>query len=174
MEIIYTPHDFDSILLCSGDSHYCEVIRKASIQGIKVYICAVGIDASSDLTSLAPLYPIEKYLDVQLTHRMPGQQPLIGLSPKDLARWVKFVGILDSVESRLPFVGLSYFHRQIMLSYLMGGQTADDRRVYVENAREQGIVTIESIDNPARPGFKMSIIKLNRDNPVVKEILARK
>ncbi len=174
MEIIYTPRDFDSILLCSGDSHYCEVIRKASIKGVKVYICAVGADASPDLTSLAPLYPIEKYLDIQLTRRMPGQQPLTGLSPKDLARWVKFVTILDSVESTLPFVSLSYFYKQIMLSYLIGGQTQDDRWAYIESARESEIITIEKIDNPTRPGFKMSVIKLNREDPVVKEILIRK
>ncbi|MBM3119442.1 MAG: NYN domain-containing protein [Chloroflexi bacterium] len=174
MEAIYTPRDFDSILLCSGDSHYCEVIRKASIKGVKVYICAVGADASTDLTSLAPLYPIEKYLDIQLTRRMPGQQPLTGLSPKDLARWVKFVTILDSIESTLPFVSLSYFHKQIMLSYLIGGQTQDDRWAYIESARESEIITTEKIDNPARPGFKMSIIKLNRENPIVKEILIRK
>lgn len=174
MELIFTPHDFDSILLCSGASHYCEVVRKASIKGIKIYICAVGIDASPDLTSLAPLYPIEKYLDIQLTRKLPEQQVLTGLSPRDLVRWAKFVSILDSVESKLPFVALSYFHKDIMLSYLIGGQTQDDRYAYIESARESEIISIEQIDNLARPGNKMSVIKLNRDNPVVKEILARK
>ncbi len=156
MELIYTPHDFNSILLCSGDSHYCEPIRKASIKGIKVYICAVGVDASPDLISLAPLYPIEKYLDTQLTRKVPGQQILAGLSPRDLARWAKFVSILDSVESRLPFVGLNYFHKEIMLSYLIGGQTDDDRWAYIESTREHEIVNIEQIDNPARPTFKLA------------------
>jgi uncharacterized LabA/DUF88 family protein len=174
MEIICTPHDFDSILLCSGDSHYCEVVRKASVKGIKIYICAVGIDASPDLTSLAPLYPIEKYLEIQLTRKLPTQQVLTGLSPRDLARWAKFVNILDSVESKLPFVAFSYFNKDIMLAYNIGGQTQDDRYAYIESARESGIISIEEIDNPARPGKKMSVIKLNRDNPVVKEILARK
>lgn len=174
MELILTPHDFDSILLCSGDSHYCEVVRKASIKSIKIYVCAVGIDASPDLTSLAPLYPIEKYLDIRLTPKLPEQQVLTGLSPKDLVPWTKFVSILDSVESRLPFVAFSYFHKDIMLSYLIGGQTQDDRYAYIEHAREAEIITIEQIDNPARPGKKMTVIKLNRDNPVVKEILGRK
>jgi uncharacterized LabA/DUF88 family protein len=174
MELIFTPHDFDSILLCSGDSSYCEVVRKVSIKGIKIYICAVGIDASPDLTSLAPLYPIEKYLDVQLTRKLPEQQVLTGLSPRDLFHWAKFVSILDSVESRLSFVAFSYFHRDIMLAYNIGGQTQDDRYAYIESARESGIIGVEQIDNPARPGKKMSVIKLNRDNPVVKEILGRK
>ena len=174
MELIFTPHDFDSILLCSGDSTYCEVVRKASIKGIKIYICAVGIDASSDLTSLAPLYPVEKYLDIQLTRKVPGQQMLTGLSPKEIAHWAKFVRILNGVESALPFVALSYFHKQIMLSYLIGGQTDDDRWAYIESARETEIVNIEQIDNPTRPGYQMRIIKLKRDNPIVKEILARK
>jgi len=173
-EAIFTPHDFDSILLCSGDSHYCEPIRKASLKNIKVYICAVGPDVSPDLTSLAPFYPIERYLDIALTRRMVEQQFLPGMPPKDIAHWVKLVRILDGVESALPFVALSYFHKQIMLSYLIGGQTDDDRWAYIESAREAEIVNIEQIDNPARPGYQMRVIKLNRDNPIVKEILARK
>lgn len=174
METIYTPHDFDSILLCSGDSHYCEPVRKASLKNIKVYICAVGVDVSPDLTSLAPLYPIERYLNITLNRKVAEQQTLTGLSPRDIAHWAKFVGILDSIESTLPFVSLSYFHKQIMLSYLIGGQTNDDRWAYIESAREAEIVSIEQIDNPTRPGHRMRVIKLNRDNPIVKEILARK
>jgi len=174
VEAIFIPHDFDSILLCSGDSHYCEPIRKASIQGIKVYICAVGPDVSSDLVSLAPFYPIERYFDIALTRRVAEQQFLPGMPPKDISHWVKLVRILDGVESALPFVALSYFHKQIMLSYLIGGQTDDDRWAYIESAREAGIVNIEQIDNPTRPGYQMRVIKLNRDNPIVKEILARK
>jgi hypothetical protein len=174
IELIFTPHDFDSILLCSGDSHYCEPIRKASIKDIKVYVCAVGLDVSSELTSLAPFYPIEGYLGISLTRKMSEQQTFTGLAPKDLARWSKFVSILDSLESNLPFVALSYFHKDIMLSYYLGGQTQDDRWAYLESAREAGVISMEQIDNPARPGFKMREIKLNRENPIVKEILARK
>jgi hypothetical protein len=173
-EAIFTPQDFDSILLCSGDSHYCEPIRKASIRGVKVYICAVGLDVSADLTSLAPFYPIERYLDTSLTRKMSEQQVLTGLSPKDIARWAKFVSILDAIESKLPFVALSYFNKDIMLSYNLGGQTQDDRWAYLEHAREAAIINIEQIDNPARLGFKMRVVKLNRSNPIVKEILARK
>jgi len=173
-EAIFTPRDFDSILLCSGDSHYCEPVRKASVKGIRIYICAVGLDVSPDLTSLVPFYPIERYLETALTRKMSEQQILTGLSPKDIAHWTKFVSILSSIESRLPFVALSYFHKVIMLSYNLGGQTQDDRWAYLESARESEIISMEQIDNPARPSFKMRVIKLNRDNPIVKEILARK
>ena len=170
---IYTPRDFDIILLCAGDAHYCEPIRQVSIKHIKIYVCAVGVDVSPDLTSLAPFYPIEKYLDITLTPKK-GQPTLTSLSPRDIAKWAKFVSILDSIESTLPFVAISYFHKDIMLSYNLGGRTQDDRRAYLESARESSVISIEEIDNPARPGFKMRVIKLSRDNPIVKEILVRK
>lgn len=173
-ELIMTSRDFDSILLGSGDSDYCEVIRKANIKNIKAYICAVGRDASPDLTSLAPLYPIERFLNIQLTPKTLEQHSLSGLSPKDLARWTKLVTILDSVESRLPYVTRSYFLKTIMLSYGIGGQTSDDRWAFLESARENEIITIDTIDNPTRPGFKLATVKLNRDNPIVREILSRK
>ena len=127
IEAILIPHDFDVILLCSGDAHYCEPIRKASIKGIRVYICAVGLDVSPDLASLAPFYPIERYLNTTLTRRVAEQQQLPGIPPKNIGHWVKLVRILDSLESTLPFVAVGYFHKQIMLSYLIGGQTDDDR-----------------------------------------------
>lgn len=173
IKAIYTPRDFDIILLCAGDAHYCEPIRQVSIKHIKIYVCAVGADVSPDLTSLAPFYPIEKFLDITLTPKK-GQPTLTSLSPRDIAKWAKFVSILDSMESKLPFVAVSYFHKDIMLSYNLGGQTQDARSAYIENAREAEIINIDQIDNPARVGFKMRVIKLNRDNTIVKEILARK
>jgi hypothetical protein len=170
---IYTPRDFDIFLLCAGDAHYCEPIRQVSIKHIKIYICAVGVDVSPDLTSLAPFYPIEKYLDITLTPKK-GQPTLMSLSPRDMLKWAKFVSVLDSMESKLPWVAVSYFHKDIMLSYNLGGQTQDARSTFIENARVNEIISIEEIDNPTRPGYKMRIIKLNRENAIVKEILARK
>lgn len=174
MEAVFTPQDYNNILICSGDQGYCEAIRKALLKGMKVYVCAVGLDVSQDLTSLAPFYPIERYLDIQLTRKLPGQAQLTGLPAKELAHWSKFVSILDSIESKLDFVALTYFHKDIMLAYHLGGQTHDDRWACLETARESGILSIEQIDNPARPGFKMRIVKLNRENQLVKEILSRK
>lgn len=173
IKAIYTPHDFDIILLCAGDAHYCEPIRQVSIKHIKTYVCAVGANVSPDLTSLAPFYPIEKYLDITLTQKK-GQPTLTSLSPRDISKWAKFVSILDSMESKLPWVAVSYFHKDIMLSYNLGGQTQDARAAYIENAIESEIINMEQVDNPARPGFKMRVIKLNRENAIVKEILARK
>ena len=173
IKAIYTPRDFDIFLLCAGDAHYCEPIRQVAIKHLKIYVCAVGADVSPDLTSLAPSYPIEKYIDITLTPKK-GQPTLTSLSPRDIAKWAKFVSILDSMESKLPWVAVSYFHKDIMLSYNLGGQTQDARSAYIENAREAEIVSIDQIDNPARPGFKMRVIKLNRENAIVKEILARK
>ena len=129
---------------------------------------------SPDLTSLAPFYPIERYLDATLARKLLGQAPLITVQPKEIAYWSKFVNILNSLESKLDFVALTYFHKDIMLAYRLGGQTHDDRWAHVETARELGIITIEQIDNPVRLGFKMRVIKLNRNHQLVKEILARK
>jgi uncharacterized LabA/DUF88 family protein len=174
MEAVLTQHDYDSILLCSGDGGFSEPIRRASVRSIKIYVCAVGIDVSPDLSSLAPVYPIEKYLDTKLSRKVSDQPVLSGLSPKEMVRWSKFISILDSLESKLPFVALGYFHKSIMLSYNLGGQTNDDRWSNIESAKEADIVVIETVDNPVRPGFKMRVLKLNRNNSLVKEVLARK
>jgi len=152
-EAILFPQDFNCVLICTGDSNFCEPLRKASIKGIKAYVCAVGADESPDLTSLAPFYPIEKYLGIQLTakHSKVEQPLLSGLSPKELTRWSKLVSILNGMESTLPFVTISYFLKDIMPSYNIGGLTQDDRWACIETGKEMGIITVEQIDNPARP-----------------------
>ncbi len=176
MELIYTGKDFDIILLGAGDSSYCDVVRRAVQNEKDVRICAVALGLSPDLASLATVFPIEKYLDIKLTRRTREalQPSLPALSPKEISRWLKLVKLLYSMESTLSFVSLNYFQNTIMPSYRLGGQTKDDRYSYLETARESGIAVTEEIDNPTRPGYKMWIIKLNREAAVVKEILAIK
>jgi hypothetical protein len=176
MELIFTDKEISVILLGAGDSSYCDVVRRVVQKGKDVRICAVALDVSTDLASLAPLFPIEKYLEVRLTRRTrEAMQPsLPSLSPKEISRWLKLVKLLYGLESRLPFVALNYLLSTIMPSYRLGGQTKDDRFSYLETARESGIVAIEEIDNPARPGYKMWVVKLNREAPIVKEILSIK
>lgn len=176
MEMLTIQTEHSNIILGSGDSTYCDVIRRAIQKGLDTRICAVGVDVSAELSSLAPVYPIERYLNVQLTRRTRHvlQDTLPTLSSKDLARWMKLVKLLQSLETTLPFVGSAYFQNTIMASYFIGGQSRDDRFAYMETAREMGVIILYDIDNPTRPGYKMNAVKLNRENPVVKEILSIK
>lgn len=175
MEMLQPEKGNKAILLGAGDSSYCDVVRRA-IHYRDVRICAVGVDVSTELASLAPLFPIERYLDIALTRRIGHMVPetLPPLSPKEISRWMKLVKLVHSLESTLPFVGHSYLLNTIMPSYRLGGQTSDDRFAYLETARELDILKIEETDNPARPGSKMRVVKLNRENQLVKEILAIK
>lgn len=159
------------ILICSGDSGYTEVIRKLTVRGHRVYVCAVGVDVSPELTSLAPFYPIEPHLPMELTSKTRTEPFQAALQRETLVRWSKFVRLLSSLESSIPFVGLSYLSRTIMPSYHMGGASADDRYAYLESAREQGVIDIYEIENPTRPGSTMRAVRLKRDNDIVTEIL---
>jgi uncharacterized LabA/DUF88 family protein len=159
------------ILICSGDSGYAEVIRKVTVRGHRVYVCAVGVDVSPELTSLAPFYPIEPHLPLELTKKTRTEPFQAGLQPGTLVRWNKLVRLLSSLESSIPFVGLSYLLRTIMPSYHMGGASSDDRYAYLESAREQGLIEIYEIENPTRPGTTMRAVRLDRGNEIVKEVL---
>jgi len=163
--------EVQNILVCAGDGDYAEVIRKADLQGMKVFVCAVGADVSPELTSLAPFYPIERYLDIQLTRKRREERVLPTLSPKSVAQWSKFVRLVSSLEATLPFVGLLYLRDTIMPSYRLGGDSRDDRFSYTEMAKESGIIEVYEMDNPMRPGTQMSCIRLKRENDIVAEIL---
>lgn len=176
MELTHDPNSAERILLCAADSGYCDVVRRCDSAGRRIYTCAVSTQMSQELAGLAPFYPLEKYLPRQLRRRSSAEQALAQpqLPPRDLARWSKLIGVLDSLEKRLPAVHLNYFLRTIMLSYRLGGLTDDDRYAYLETARERGIVVYEEADDARRPGQKVQAVRLNREHDLVKEILSRK
>jgi len=134
-------------------------------------VCAVGADVSPELTSLAPFYPIERYLATELTRKRREQRLLPTLAPRSIAQWSKFVRLVNSLEATLPFVGLLYLRDTIMPSYRLGGASRDDRFAYLEMARESDIIEVYEMDNPMRPGTPMSCVRLKRDNDIVSEVL---
>jgi hypothetical protein len=134
MEIINKEGEALVVLLGAGDSTYCDVVRRA-FQGEKqVLICAVGVDVAPELASLAPVYPLERYLNIELTRRTGRgiHETLPSLSPRDVSKWMKLVRLLQSLESTLPFVGIGYFQNTIMPPYWLGGETRDDRFAYMK------------------------------------------
>lgn len=68
-----------NILLCAGDSDYCEAVRRGSRINKNFYVCAVGAQTAPELLSLAKaFYPIEQRLGLKSKeqqgsrHRWPG------------------------------------------------------------------------------------------------------
>jgi hypothetical protein len=169
MEKMLQEPELDKILLCAGDSDYCDIVRRAIRLARSVFVCAVAGSAAQDLISLAPLYPIEKYLDMELTPRRPQITAEIVADP--VMKWKRLVTVLDQLEKKLEYVSVKYFRDTILSMYQLGGSSVDDKFAYLEAAKAIGLVLLDKIEDQRRSGFAITTIKLNRENEIVRKIL---
>ncbi len=159
----------DQILVCAGDSNYADIIRRGFARGVRMNVCAVGKDVSSELTALAPFFPLERYLEQPPTPKQPiQQQPLEGFAIQVTPMLRKLVEVLDSLDKKLPYVAYLYFRDKIMPSYALLSQ--DPQSLLMEADRLE-IVRISQRENPVNPGNLFRCISLNREHTIVKQIL---
>lgn len=170
MEKMFLEQNLDKILLCSGDSDYCDVVRRAIALAKSVFICAVAGSAALDLISLAPLYPLEKFIEMRLTYRRP--QTTVEIIADPLTKWKKFVILMDQLETKLPYISVKYLRDTILPMYQLGGPSLDERVAYLETAREMGLIFKDTHEDPTRSQFAITVVKLNRENETVQKILA--
>jgi uncharacterized LabA/DUF88 family protein len=169
MEKLLQEPQLDKILLCSGDSDYCDVVRRAIGLGKDFFICAVAGSAALDLISLAPLYPLEKFMEMPLTLRRP--RTTTEIIADRVMNWKGFVVVMDQLERKLPYVGAKYLRDKILPMYQFGGPSLEERFAYLEMAKELGLILIGEVEDKTRSEFAITVAKLNRENDTVRKIL---
>ena len=117
--------DISSILLCAGDSDYCEVVRRGSKLGKAFYVCAVGADTAPELISLTrAFYPIEQRLQLKSIEQQ--ELDVAQVDSAEVAKWTSLITLLDRAEQRLPDVVRSHFINSWMVPGLGYGQEFDE------------------------------------------------
>ncbi|MFQ5875037.1 MAG: NYN domain-containing protein, partial [Dehalococcoidia bacterium] len=161
--------DIGVVILGSGDSDFKELIRRGKQRGKELIVFAIAATISGELPKMTGPFPLQSRMRLTPKSRA-GPLPGFPLS-EDLRRFQAFVLRLDSVERKLPYVVYSYL-RDTLLSPAWGaGNTELDRAMFLSDAEEKGIMEFDTVDNPKVPGKKTTIVRLNRDNEIVKELL---
>jgi hypothetical protein len=163
--------DISTVLLCAGDSDYCEVMRRGRRLDKNLYVCAVGPDTAPELLSLAKaFYPIEQRLG--LKSKEEERLDIAKLDPAQIDRWTPLVKVLDHAEERLPSVIRSYFINTWMMSGLGYGETFEQKAMALDLAEESGIIVYDNVPHP-ETGRPVRTLRLDRNHHLVKAILAR-
>lgn len=127
--------DINDILLCAGDSDYCEVVRRGSRLSKNFYVCAVGADTAPELLSLTKaFYPIEQRLDLKSVGER--SVDVAELDQGEVAKWTSLITLLDRAEERLPEVVRSHFINSWMLPGLNYGQDFGEKAMALDAAVE--------------------------------------
>lgn len=163
----------NNLLLCAGDSDYCEVVRRGIRAHKNIYICAVGPQTAPELLSLAKaFYPIEQRLGLKPTDIEEIKAAVEKVDPVELKRWAPLIRQLDLLENRLPYVVRAHFINKYLPPALGYGETFEDKAMVLDLAQKFGILEADQAPHPDS-GAPVRIIRLVRNHDMVKAVLAK-
>ena len=158
-----------NILLCAGDSDYCEVVRRGIRQNKQFYVCAVGADTAPELLSLTnAFYPLEQRLG--LKPREEREVDVAQLETTEVVKWTPLIRQMDRAEQKLQAVVRSHFVNAWLASGLGYGQDFEEKAMVLDSAVELGLLYNDSVPHPDT-GRPVRTLRLNRDHPMVSAIL---
>jgi hypothetical protein len=162
-----------NILICAGDSDYCEVVRRGSRLHKSIFICAVGPQTAPELLSIAKaFYPIEQRLGIKPLDIDEYKKTIAKLGPDELAKWTPLVRQLDKTESRLPYVVRSHFIKYYLAPGLGYGDEFEQVSTTLNLAKEIGIIDYNSVPHP-QSKLPVRTVQLNREHELVRAVLAK-
>ncbi len=161
--------DCGVIVLGSGDSDFQILVDRARDMGRRIVLCAFSQSVARDMLAVAPLFPLEAELGIQLAEHgdIPVQEQQEAAAQDVLQLFVREMGRL---ESRMNFVGYSMLCNQWMLDWGMAWTEYECRKL-VDQWIYDGIIERHDVHNPNNPQFPTSAIRLIRTNELVREQL---
>lgn len=154
--------DVTVCVLVTGDADFRAVIRRLKENGKQVVVCAVAQAAARDLMSEAsPFVTIESLLNLR-----PATP-----DDREVRQLKRFFQTMDSLEAKLPFVGLTYLRDNILRPGVISDATKRGRQDFINDVISLGILETDRVANPSNPQFPVTTVKLNRNHALVQGAL---
>ena len=157
------------IVLASGDSDFQILVDKAREMGRRIVLCAFSQSVARDMLAVAPLFPLEAELGIQLAEHgdVPVQEQQEAALQDTLHVFVREMGKL---ENRMNFVGYNMLCNQWMLDWGMAWNEYECRKLVDQWIYEE-IIERHDVYNPNNPQYPTSAIRLVRSNEMVRDLL---
>lgn len=161
--------DCDVIVLGSGDSDFQILVDRARDMGRRIVLCAFSQSVARDMLAVAPLFPLEAELGIQLAEHgdIPVREQFEATGQDVLHVFVREMGKL---ESRMNFVGYSMLCNQWMLDWGIAWNEYECRKLVDQWSYEE-IIERHDVHNPNNTQFPTSAIRLVRTNELVRDAL---
>ena len=161
--------DCEVIVLASGDSDFQILVDRARDMGRRIVLCAFSQSVARDMLAVAPLFPLEAELGIQLAEHgdVPVQEQQEAAAQDILEVFVREMGRL---ESRMNFVGYNMLCNQWMLDWGIAWNEYECRKL-VDQWIYDEIIERHDVYNPNNPQFPTSAIRLVRTNELVRDAM---
>ena len=165
--------DCSVVILGSGDSDYQVLVDRARAMGRRVILCAFSQSVARDMLAVAPLFPLEAELGIQLAEH--GDVEVQLPTPEEEAQAFQdvlhvFIREMSKLEGRMNFVGYSMLCNQWMLDWGIAWNEYECRRL-VEDWLYDGVIERHDVPNPNNPQYPTSAVRLIRTNETVRDVL---
>ena len=165
--------DCHVVILGSGDSDYQVLVDRARGMGRRVILCAFSQSVARDMLAVAPLFPLEAELGIQLAEH--GDVDVSLPTPEEKEEALQdvlhiFIREMGKLEGRMNFVGYSMLCNQWMLDWGIAWNEYECRRL-VEDWLYDGIVERHDVPNPNNPQYPTSAVRLVRTHEIVRDAL---
>ena len=94
-----------------------------------------------------------------------------GTDEQDLRALMPFIRTMESLEGRLPFVGLTCLRDTIVRPGLLTDDSRRGRQALVSDLISRGILETHLEENPGNPQYPTTAVRLNREHPMVRSAL---
>ena len=161
--------DCGVIVLGSGDSDFQILVDRARELGRRIVLCAFSQSVARDMLAVAPLFPLEAELGIQLAEHgdVPLQEQVDAVAQDVLS---VFVREMAKLEARMNFVGYNMLCNQWMLDWSIAWNEYECRRL-VDQWIFETIIERHDVYNPNNPQFPTAAIRLVRTNETVRDAL---
>ena len=171
-EFFHAHADVEEVLVVSGDSDYCEAVRRGNRIGRKVHVCALAPQTSRELAALAASFsPLEDELGFSDYACTIAQDLPVIPEEAVVSKWAPLMLLLAREELRLPYVVLSYLAKKVVGSGLGLGDSFEGARCEMLEAVRAGILVMGEVWYPVEKR-KVSTVRLARENPTVRAVLS--
>lgn len=168
--------DCNVVILASGDSDYQVLVDRARNMGRRVVLCAFSQSVARDMLAVAPLFPLEAELGIQLSEH--GDVEIPQITDEEVAEeeaamedvLTIFVREMAKLESQMYFVGYNMLCTQWMLDWGIAWNDYECRRL-VDQWLYEEIIERHDVPNPNNPQYPTSAVRLIRSNEQVRELL---
>ena len=164
MELIYEHPEIEIFMLVTGDSAFYPLIQKLKKNGKIVFVCGGEKSTGQELMRGATDFvPLEQFAKEQNKE-------------KDLDfenyNWENFVVLMNSLENKLPYIGIRYLMKRAMNYENVGLNSYQAREELINYAEDNNIITIYDVNKDGYSDETIRACKLNPENNIVKRILS--
>jgi len=163
-ELIYTKRSIKNYILISGDYDFVPLVIR--LHGHSKKVCVSGISRSTNKELKGLVGEDFVYLD-ELLGLKPLETP--NVPTVDWTAFVKYIAYRE--KGTMKFLGRSFLAQQVPPEILGNYNSHEGRMMVVGEAISAGILELYTVDNPQKPAFPTSAIKLRKNNNFVKSIL---